>query len=96
MNQYGDSSVGLTLRRRTPEFAVDSIYHLSQPGDIAGIELLLKKGKSSPIDADDLNGRTALYARILTPTHALEKYQILATNSESQRFSRKFRACNAN
>lgn len=78
MNQYGDPSVGLTLQRRTPEFAVDSIYHISARGDIAGIELLLKRGEASPIDADDLNGRTALHVRILTPTHALEKHQVIA------------------
>ena len=61
MSSYGDPSVGLTLQKRTPEFAVDSIYHLAGGGNIVGIEQLLKEGRASPIDADDLSGRTALH-----------------------------------
>ena len=59
MNPYGDPSVALTIQKRTLESILNSIYHLSQQGNVTGIEDLFKMRMASPND-DDQNGCTAL------------------------------------
>lgn len=63
LSPHGDPTAGLIIQRTTPEFATDSIYHLSQRNDVGGIEHLLKWRLASPIDRDDLNGCTPLHVR---------------------------------
>jgi len=78
ISPHGDPTAGLTIQRRTPEFATDSIYHLSQRNNIAGIEYLLKFRMASPNDADDLNGCTPLHVRKAghTPTLRLTRFSL--------------------
>lgn len=64
MSPHGDPTFGLRIQRRTPEFATDSISHLSQRNNLAGIKDLLNSRIASPNDADDLNGFTPLHASI--------------------------------
>ena len=63
ISPHGDPTAGLTIQRRTPEFATDSIYHLSERNNIAGLQHILRSRMASPNDADDLNGCTSLHGR---------------------------------
>jgi len=56
--------VGLTLQRRTQEFAENSIYRLAERGDVSGIESLIRSGRACSTDAADSNGYTALHVSI--------------------------------
>jgi hypothetical protein len=63
---FGAPVVGLTLQRRTQEFAENSIYHLTERGDLSGVEQLIRSRLACPTDAADSNGYTALHVRIPT------------------------------
>lgn len=66
--RYGEIHIMPFMQRRTAEFSGNSIYHLAQEDDVAGIKKLLGDREVMPNDATYEDGATALHVSMKRST----------------------------